>query len=209
MHWGSQQRFHHSISGRSAARSKGPSARAVSSEQSAREMPELVLRLTHLLNAAPVDLALISEEIRSQPKLDALVLRLTASLLLSPESLVTTLEEAAVVLGTDRLRVIAYMWSIRSEECCRSNFDAPSQTNAGVSDVNDSKSLCCSPGPTPETLYLASFLQWLGLNAPNSASSGKQAPCFASGLQRGQFAELRNAMMRDFLALDPVLNHRF
>jgi hypothetical protein len=208
MHTGSQQRFHHSISGRSAALSKDPSARAPSSEQSAREMPDLVLRLTHLLSAAPVDLARISEEIRSQPKLDALVMRLTASLLLSPESLVTTLEEAAVLLGTDRLRVIAYMWSSRSEECCATSFDAPSQTNAGGSENRHSNSLCSSAGPTPETLYLAGFLQWLRLDSPNSASSGKQAPCFAAGLQRGQFAELRNIMMRDFLALDPVLNHR-
>jgi hypothetical protein len=208
MHTGSQQRFHHSISGGSAARSKDPSVRAPSSEQSARGMPDLVLRLIHLLSSAPVDLARISEEIRSQPKLDALVMRLTASLLLSPESLVTTLEEAAVLLGTDRLRVIAHMWSSRSEECCGTSFDAPSQTNAGGSENRHSDSHCSPAGPNPESLYLASFLQWLGLDSPSSASSGKQAPCFASGLQGGQFAELRNTMMRDFLALDPILNHR-
>ena len=34
-------------------------------------------------------------------------MRLTDSLILSPDSPVDTLEEAAVVLGTDRLRVLA------------------------------------------------------------------------------------------------------
>jgi hypothetical protein len=63
--------------------------------------------LTDLLDAVPIDLARISEHIRSHAAIAELMVRLARSLLLSADSRIT-IEDAAVMLGTDRLRIVAY-----------------------------------------------------------------------------------------------------
>jgi hypothetical protein len=209
MQRGSQERFRDSISRRKSTPPKDGFAHPAFSEQDGRKISGCVLRLTNLLGAVPVDLARISEEIRSQPRLETLVIGLTASLLLSPETSVTTLEEAVVVLGTDRLRVMVYMWSNRPEDCHAVNFGARVKADVAIDECKHPELFSGCAGPSPETLYLASFLRWLGLDSPNPATSGHRAPCFALGLQRAQFADLRNTLIRDFLALVPVLTHRF
>ncbi len=199
---GSQEPFHDSICGRNTADPKnGADLDLELSGQHLSEVTDPVLRLTRLLDTGPVDLAKISEEIRSQPHLRTLVMRLAASLLLSPESPVTTLEEATVMLGTDRLRVMAYMWSTRPEDCRLANFQASSESNASVDDGNQQRSSCSSASATPETLYIDTFLRWLGLDSVNPPIFGKQAPWFASSLDHGEFADLRNTLMRDFFAV--------
>ena len=206
MQRGSEERFRDSISRRKSTPPKDASAHPAFSEQDGRKISGCVSRLTNLLGAVPVDLASISEEIRSQPRLETLVIGLTASLLLSPETSVTTLEEAVVVLGTDRLRVMVYMWSNRPEDCRAVNFGACVKGDAAIDERKHPTLFSRYTGPSPETLYLASFLRWLGLDSPNLATSGHCAPCFALGLQVGRFADLRNTFMRDFLVLLPILD---
>lgn len=88
------------------------------------ETREAAHRLAKLLASAPVDLSGVSDEIRRYPDLESLILRPTASLAVSSlapslvSSLVpstdeplSTIEEAIVVLGTNRLRTLIDLWS--------------------------------------------------------------------------------------------------
>ena len=59
---------------------------------------------------------------------------------------------------------------------------------------------------TPETIYLVSFLRWLGLDSPGLSISGNQPPCFASGSQGGELSVLTDILMRDFVSLIPILD---
>lgn len=152
------------------------------------DTPEPVLRINRLLDAEAVDLSRIGQEIRSQPELDSLVMRMATSLALSPADSVQTLEEAVVVMGTDRLRVVLYMWSL-----LRQKTGEVSSARA-VREWN------------PEALYLASFLRYLGLDSPGAANLHSEMFSFALDPQRGEFADLRDMLMRDFLALVPVLD---
>jgi HD-like signal output (HDOD) protein len=72
--------------------------------------PKTLSELDSLFCAQPVDLKQVSEAVRARPDLEALVLRLTDSLELSPDVPIATVEEAAVVLGRDRLRVLLHTW---------------------------------------------------------------------------------------------------
>lgn len=160
--------------------------------------------LSALLSAAPVDLARISEHIRSHAEISGLMITLAESLLLSAESTIT-IEEAAVMLGTDRLHVLARMWSIieqygeadRSEK--RSNLTA---------DARDDRPTSCIQGVNwaAQTLYLATFLRCLGLDSPESELPGDRAQSARQIWQAEDFADLRNVLMRDFLALLPSLD---
>jgi hypothetical protein len=165
-------------------------------------VPPLVPRLTILLRASPVDLAQVGSEIHAHPDLETLVMRLTESLSLSPDSAVDTPEEAAVVLGTDRLRVVGYMWSLLPQ--MREAADFPDiQPKSGAGPRTSSRA---SAEWTPEAMYLVSFLRWLGLDSPDLAISGKQPPCFASGLEGGELSVLAEILMRDFVSLIPILD---
>ncbi len=67
--------------------------------------------LDRALSASPVDLCCIAEEMCAQPQFATMVMRLASSLLVSPEKSATTIEEAVVALGTDRLRALLHIWS--------------------------------------------------------------------------------------------------
>lgn len=83
------------------------------------ENREAAHRLTKLLASAPVDLSGVSNEIRRHPDLESLILRpavslvpsLVPSLVSSTDEPLTTIEEAVVVLGTNRLRTLIDAWS--------------------------------------------------------------------------------------------------
>lgn len=160
--------------------------------------------LTDLLAAVPVDLARISEHIRSHAEISDLMIGLAGSLLLSAETTIT-IEEAAVMLGTDRLHVLACMWSIieqygeedRTEK--RSNLTAAARNDRPTS---------CIQGISwsAQTLYLATFLRCLGLDSPDSELPGDRIQPARRSWQAEDFADLRNVLMRDFLALLPSLN---
>lgn len=130
----------------------------------------------------------VAQEIRSHPELESLVLRMATSLALPLVDSMRTLEEAVVMLGTDRLRVLLYTWSLLTRKAAQA-------LPPGV--VTDW---------SPEALYLASFLRYLGLDSPDAAILHSEMFFFALDSRRAEFADLRDTLMRDFLALIPVLH---
>jgi HDOD domain len=205
-----QGQFHRPIPGDSADGSKDPFG--VSSgflKRDARDVSDTALRLTRLLRSAPVDLARIGREIRAHPDLEALIMRLAASLGLSIGSTGLTIEEAAVVLGTDRLRVLVYMWSLLPDE--RGAAESRRTDESQLGDTVAALSILTSafPAGNPETLYLAGFLRWLGLDLPDPATPRDEPPCFAAGLQSADLPGLTDILVRDLVALIPVLDPAF
>ena len=160
--------------------------------------------LTDLLAAVPVDLARISEHIRSHAEISELMIRLAGSLLLSAETTIT-IEDAAVMLGTDRLRVLARMWSIIEEYGEKDRAEKRSNLTAAAR--NDQPTSCIQGiNWSAQTLYLATFLRCLGLDSPDSELPGDRIQPARRTWQAEDFADLRNVLMRDFLALLPSLN---
>jgi hypothetical protein len=115
-------------------------------------------------------------------------MRMATSLALSPTESLRTPEEAVVLLGTDRLRVVLYMWSLRKHDSAKNS------------------SLSATADWSPEALYLASFLRYLGLDSPDAAILHSEMFSFALDPQRAEFADVRDMLMRDFLALLPMLD---
>lgn len=160
--------------------------------------------LTDLLGTVPVDLARISEHIRSHAEISELMITLAGSLLLSAESKIS-IEEAAVMLGTDRLHVLASMWSIIEQY---GEEDRAEKRSNLAADARDDRPTSCIQGInwTAQTLYLATFLRCLGLDSPDSELPGERMQPAGRTWQAEDFADLRNVLMRDFLALLPSLN---
>lgn len=152
------------------------------------EPPETVKRLNRLLDGGAVETAGLAQEIRSHHELESLVLRITKSLALWPPDSAERLEEAIVRLGSDRLRVLLYTWSLLAKKAAQ----GPPPGS--------------SPNWSPEALYLASFLRYLGLDSPDAAILHSEMFYFALDPQRAEFAHLRDTLMQDFLALLPILD---
>jgi hypothetical protein len=110
---------------------------------------EVMARLTRLLHAAPIDLAAICAEIRTHGELEALIMRLTGSLVLSPDEPLSTVEEAVVVLGTERLRVLIDLWC--SSETTASGRSGPSQ-EASAMDRQKRSTTRSGSGANPSSL---------------------------------------------------------
>ncbi|HEY6442125.1 MAG TPA: hypothetical protein VIY66_02160 [Candidatus Acidoferrales bacterium] len=160
--------------------------------------------LTDLLGAVPVDLARISEHIRSHPEIADLIIRLAASLLLSADSSIT-IEDAAVMLGTDRLNVLASMWSIM--EKYDEGGRAEKSPDLAARSADNPRTFCIhGTNWTAQSLYLATFLRSLGLDSPDSELPRDRMESAGPTWQAEDFADLRNLLMRDFLALLPTLN---
>jgi hypothetical protein len=161
-----------------------------------------------LLDSAPVELDRISEQVRARPELEALVSKLARSLQLIPGNSSPTIEEAAVVLGTDRLRIIVYMWSLLEGRCDSAILGEPSDgqsTRHSASSRNNKNVLRAFGVQNMETLYLVSFLRGMGL-VPSANVSALQAlpPRFCG--RAADLAELTDLLLRDFLSLIPVLH---
>lgn len=75
-------------------------------------LPGYVFELNGLLCAKVVDLRRVSRVIRTDPSLSAQVIRLTNSALLNLRRRVVSIEEAVVLLGTERLRTLALTCSL-------------------------------------------------------------------------------------------------
>jgi hypothetical protein len=158
-----------------------------------------VAALNSVLSEAPVDLCRIADEMRLLPEFETIVMRLASSLLLAPEDSVGTIEEAVVALGTDRLRSVLHIWSLfrkRHTTDNTSNQGGPDPSRAPANDPT----LRSTGTLHPETLYLATFLRYLGwgTEVPPIAS-----PC-ASADRTGEFFELTN-IFRDCMSLVPMI----
>jgi HDOD domain-containing protein len=113
---------------------------------------ELAEELENLLAASPVDLKRVGDAVRVHPDFEALVLRLAVSLALSEDIPPATVEEAVVVLGTARMRVLVHLWAMSQKDRFR-RLD----------------------GRRPEILYLLSFLHWLGQRQEDFAAESVHA----------------------------------
>lgn len=75
---------------------------------------DMASRLGSLLDDAAMDLTQISDAIRACPEFEKLVLRRSNSLNLSIDTSIVRVEEAAVILGKDRLKILLETWSCRN-----------------------------------------------------------------------------------------------
>jgi hypothetical protein len=168
--------------------------------------PDPAALLTTLLNAAPVDLCRVSEEMRAHPDLQALVMRLACYLSFSPDTVGTTIEESVVVVGTDRLRVLVYLWSLLRQRPVADNLcdPVPSKCAPGKPSRKNSRGHAASH---TEMSCLANFLESLGLasgTAPQRQSLGVP-PRF----QEAEFFELTDMLVRDIVSFIPQIEPAF
>jgi HD-like signal output (HDOD) protein len=75
-------------------------------------LPSYVFELNTLLSSASVDLKRVGKVIRNDPSLSAQVLRLCNSALFSLRRRVLSIEEAAILIGSERLRTLVLTCSI-------------------------------------------------------------------------------------------------
>jgi HDOD domain len=164
------------------------------------------LQFERLLCSAPADLGRISDEIRSHPSLETLVTSFLGSVALSAEERVGSIEEATIVLGTERLRVLVSIWLLAQEKGTAAGIGAPQGVMLPCEGVNVSyagrETLW-----TPETIYVASLMEWLGLDArPCDEGAGENGSRLDPGLQIGRVAGLADLLMGDFVSLIPFLS---
>jgi len=159
-------------------------------------VPDCVSRLVQLLAEDPVDLAQVSDEIRAQPALADVVKRVAASLQLAPEDSVSTIEEAAIILGTDRLRVLLSALP-QAEKIIHGNAATASGTAA------ESEAIASDVAWTPESFYLASFVRFLGLADLDAGAPGEEECSRLPDGARSEAAAMTEILVRDFLSLVP------
>ncbi len=75
-------------------------------------LPSYVFELNTLLSSASVDLKRVGKVIRNDPGLSANVLRLCNSALFSLRRRVLSIEEAAILMGSERLRTLVLTCSV-------------------------------------------------------------------------------------------------
>jgi hypothetical protein len=152
-------------------------------------------RLATLLQSDAIDLAGISAAIRERPGLQRMVLTMSESLALAPTKPAGTVEEAAIVLGKNRLRVLVQAWSL-----------------VGVPDSVRVNAPIRNGEVTPEVLYLLSFFRWLGLDsaerpehldAPPEEEKRLPAYTFEGG---EEVTGLTDMLMRDIVSLIPYVD---
>lgn len=164
----------------------------------AKGSPQAAAHLTSLLVSDPIDLASISNEIRRSPGLETLVLRLGASLALLPDEPLNTIEEAVVILGTSRLRVVIDLWS---------SPDALPPGQMDLSQENSSKNAAATI--SPEARYLTNFLRCLGCECSENVLSSQRLEAWTSKIRHDQIVALTDLFMRDFFSLLPTIQPGF
>jgi len=171
-----------------------------------------IAALHHLLLAEPVNLRQLSDEIRAYPDLEGMIMKLGGSLTLPLDIPPCTVEEATIALGTDRLRVLVYALSLlkggvaklaqrlgATEDRCN-----PCASSA-IPASDDQPSTHFEEAGNLETLYLAGFLHWLGLDSRELVGGGLARTTSQSAIQTAQASGLTDVFMRDFVTLIPFL----
>ena len=144
------------------------------------ELAEWTTRLVTLLEEDPVDLARVSGEIRSQPELAEIVRRIAAWLQFAPEGTMSSVEESAIVIGTERLRAVLHGWPALQKALHEGPGTAALASNQEIANRN------------PGSLDFAGLARLLGLGDCASAAAGPET------------AEISAILLRDFLALVPT-----
>lgn len=164
---------------------------------------ESAATLSSLLALDTIELCRISDEIRLHSGLEAMVMRLSHSLLLSPDLPPTSVEGAAILLGADRLRVLVHAWTLLEQEITSKaeHGDASSMRSGG--DLGRLDSLSCA---TPESLYLTTFLHLVGLDASTSQPYPQVSGVLLPTGDLEHVPALTDILMRDFISLIPILD---
>lgn len=161
-----------------------------------------------LFGAEPVDLSAVCEEIRRTPGLQDTALRLFRSLSLSAEEPANSLEEAAIALGTGRLKALFKGWAMLQAK----EFPSPMLTLPATED-SDRGSRSKPEAPvipwTPESLYLAGFLRILGLDMPKELAGKPQSENLSARIPLIPCSGLTDIFIRDFISLLPSLGDSF
>lgn len=146
--------------------------------------------LFRLLSCDPLDLGHISDEIRAHPDFEVLVMRMAASLAVSVEGSVSSVEEAAVALDKIRLRVLVHMWaSLRDDKARMLDVSNAHLLNDGAN--------------APEALYIAAFVHLLGTDCSPKLWGRVFEQCPNPHLLADDSAELTTILVRDFISLIP------
>lgn len=164
---------------------------------------ESAATLSSLLALDTIELCLISDEIRLHSGLEAMVMRLSHSLLLSPDLPPTTVEGAAILLGVDRLRVLIHAWTLIEQERAGAAEDSDSTSGLCVDDFGRQNSLSYA---TPETLYLTTFLHLMGLDASTPQPYPHVSHVLLPSGDLEHVPALTDILMRDFISLIPFLD---
>lgn len=168
--------------------------------------PDPAALLTALLNAAPVDLCRVSEEMRAHPDLQALVMRLACYLSFSPDTVGTSIEEAVIVVGTDRLRVLVYLWSLLRQRPVADNPCNPIASKSAPAKPSRKNSRGHAASHK-EMSCLANFLESLGL--ASGAAPQRRSPGFPPRFQEAEFFELTDMLVRDIVSFIPQIEPAF
>ena len=192
-------------SGRSAMNCQSASGAALSEGRAASttRATHMPARVEKLFGPDPVDLTKVCDEIRRTPGLEAVTLRVMGSLSLTDDDSLHTIEEAAIALGTSRLKALFQGWTmLQAKELSGAMLMEPVTASALASDASDSGSaMRC----TPESLYLAGFLRILGLDSPFAAASLAGARSVAASGEGESYSGLTEIFIRDFISLIPNL----
>jgi hypothetical protein len=165
-------------------------------------------RMTALLDSDTIDLTAVSEAIRREPGFSQFVLQISESLALAPGAPLGTVEEAAIVLGKNRLFVTWRAWT-------QMNMPQPDlrRRNAGFLQAAHGahEGPIASSDASPEVLYLSSFFRLLGFRSSPEKAAPQLFAAFPPSLaaQRiaasDEIAPLTELLMRDLISLIPYV----
>jgi hypothetical protein len=139
---------------------------------------------------------------RAHPDLLALVVRLAAYPAFSTDALRTSIEEAVVVVGTGRLRVLVQLWSqLRRQRGANRMPERHPRSNSSFSEGRKTPPRDRSAVQN-EMAYLLNFLESLD---PDSVVPHKcHAPLIPSGFEEAEFLELTDLLVRDIVSIIPT-----
>lgn len=157
---------------------------------------EAQAHFSQLLFSDPIDLAGVAAEVRSQPGLEGLVMRLSASLALSTDGPPATLEEAVVVLGTKRLWILIDLWSSSEHNSADQNMALSESVGHGADHP--------APSNTLEARYISSFLR--SVRPMGQEPEGLTPAPWNSKMSPDQIFAFADLFMRDFFSLLPAIH---
>lgn len=128
-------------------------------------LPNYVFELNGLLSSVPVDLKRVGEVIRAVPSLAAQVIWLCNSALFNLRERATSIEQAVILLGTERLRTLVLTCSLVDYV---SHHLSPSELHAFwqhsfLTAILSERIASWTSYPRPEQAYLAGLLHDVGI----------------------------------------------
>jgi len=155
---------------------------------------DVLARFSRLLASDPVDLSRVANELRSQTGLEDLVVRLGASLVL-PAAPPTTLEEAVVILGTERLWILINVWSSPERKSPAGTGLLDGSANANIDGATWLNSV--------EARCIADFLR--SARSTGQETGGSSSALWNSTIGPEQAATVTDLFVRDLSSRSPAV----